>query len=101
MAKPLSLSTQGCIWQRIRVQMRFWTISVLVDFDIVPQCTTVENPQANAPVEWVHHVIHNMCVTKELDKHLFGYINPWGEFLNSIAWVICMSYNSSTLTTHQ
>ena len=72
---------------------------LLVDFDIVPQCTTVENPQANAPVERVHQVIHNMLVTKELDKHLFDYINPWGEFLSSIAWAIRTSYNSSTQAT--
>ena len=72
---------------------------LLADFDIVPQCTTVENPQANAPVERVHQVIHNMLVTKELDKHLFDYINPWGEFLSSIAWAIRTSYNSSTQAT--
>ena len=72
---------------------------LLKDFDIKPTCTTVENPRANAPVERVHQVIHNMLVTKELDQHTFDYIDPWGEFLGSIAWAIRASYNTVTRAT--
>jgi Integrase core domain. len=44
---------------------------LIKDFDIKPKCTTVENPQANAPVERVHQVIHNMIRTKDLSNRVF------------------------------
>jgi Integrase core domain. len=67
---------------------------LIEDFDIKPKCTTVENPQANTPVERVHQVIHNMICTKVLSNHVFDYIDPWGEILSSIAWEIRASYHS-------
>ena len=39
-------------------------------FDIKPVLTKIKNPQANAPVEWVHQVILNMLVTKDLGNKL-------------------------------
>jgi transposase InsO family protein len=65
------------------------------DFNIKPKCTTVENPQANAPVEQVHQVIQNMIRTKDLNIYMFDYINPWDEILSSIAWAIRASYHST------
>jgi hypothetical protein len=54
----------------------------------------VDNPQANAPVEQVHQVIHNMICTKDLHNRVFDYIDPWGEILSTIAWAKRASYHS-------
>jgi hypothetical protein len=67
---------------------------LIEDFDIKPKCITMENPQANAPVERVHQVIQNMIRTKDLSNRVFDYIDPWGEIISSIAWAICASYHS-------
>ena len=61
---------------------------LLKDSNIKPILNLVNKPQANAPVERVHQVILNMLVTKDLDKRVFGYIDPWGENLVSLAWAI-------------
>ena len=68
---------------------------LLKDFDIKPKPTTVENPQGNSPVERIHQVIHDMIKTKELDKLIFDYINPWGKVLSSVAWAIGALYHST------
>ena len=70
-------------------------ISLLKDFDIKSVCTTSENPQANIPIEWVHQVIHNMIVTKDIKKRSFDYINTWGEILLSVTWDIIASHHST------
>ena len=57
-------------------------------FDIKPILTTVKNPQANAPVDLAHQLILNMLVTKDLDKKVCDYIDPWCETLASIACAI-------------
>jgi hypothetical protein len=72
---------------------------LIKDFDIKPVCTTVENPWANAPIECVHQVIHNILVTKQVEKLTFDYIDPWGRILNSIIWAIRASYHSTTQAT--
>ena len=74
-------------------------VTLLKDFDIKPKPTTVENPQGNAPVERIHQVVHNMVKTKELDKFIFDYIDPWGEILSSIGWAIRASYHSTLQAT--
>ena len=61
---------------------------LLKDFNIKPKPTTVENPQGNSPVERIHQVVHDMIKTKELDKLVFDYIDPWGKVLSSVAWAI-------------
>ena len=61
--------------------------------------SSVENPQDNAPVERVHQVILNMLFTKDVDNKFFDYIDPWGETLASIAWVIMVSYHSIIIAT--
>ena len=38
---------------------------LLRDWGIKPKCTTVKNPQANAPVERINQVLKNMLKTKE------------------------------------
>ena len=37
-----------------------------------------------------------MLVTEDLDKKVFDYIDPWGETLASIAWVI-IAYDRHTI----
>ena len=69
------------------------------DFNIKPVLTSINNPQANAPVERVNQVILNMLVTKDLDKKVFDYIDPWYETLASIAWAIRASYYHTILST--
>ena len=74
-------------------------VPLLQDFDVKPVCTTVKNPQANAPVERVHQVIHNMMITKDLNERVMDYIDPWGEILSSVAWAIRASYHSTLQAT--
>ena len=66
---------------------------MLGDFDIKFVLTTIRNPQTNALVEWVHQVILNMLVTKDLDNKFFHYLYPWGENLAYKAWAMKASYN--------
>ena len=77
---------------------RYFT-PLLKDFDIKRFKTSVKNPQANAPVERAHKVILNTLVTKDLDKKIFDYIDPWDETLASIAWVIRASYHRTIMVT--
>ena len=72
---------------------------LLKDFDIKPVLTSVNNPQANAPLEQVHQVILNMLVTKDLYNKVFDYIDPWSETLASIAWAIRSSYHRTMMDT--
>ena len=60
---------------------------------------SVNNPQANAPVERVHPVILNMLLTKYLDNKVIYYIYPWGETLASISWAIRASYHRNIWST--
>ena len=65
----------------------------LVDFYIEPVLSTIKNPQDNTPVEKLHQVILKTLVTNDLDNNVFGYIDSWGETLESIAWAIRVSYH--------
>ena len=71
----------------------------LKDFDIKPRPATVENLQGNAPVERIHQVVHDMIKTKELDKLIFDYIDPWGKILSLVAWAIRALYHSTLQAT--
>ena len=70
-------------------------IPLLQDFAIKPKCTTIKNPQSNAPVERVHQVIGNMFITEGLDTKIFDLIDPWGPTLTAIAWAIRASHHST------
>ena len=72
---------------------------MIKDFDIKPVLTSVKNPQSNAPVEKLHQLILNMRVTKDLYNKVFYYIDPWGETLASIAWVIRSIYHRTIMAT--
>ena len=63
------------------------------DFDIKHVWTKINNPQANSPVEQLHQVILNMLGTKDIDNKFFDYIDPWGETIIYIVWVIRSYYN--------
>ena len=58
---------------------------LIKDFEIKSVLMSVNNPQANAPVERLHRVILNMLVTKDLDNKVFDHIYPWGETLEYIS----------------
>ena len=58
---------------------------LLKDFVIKSVLTIIKNEQANALVEWVHKVILNMLVTKDIDIRVFNHIYPWVENLAYIA----------------
>ena len=75
---------------------RYFT-PLLKDFDTKPVLTSVNNPQANAPVERVHQVILNMLVTKDSDKKVFDYIDLWGDTILSLAWEIRASYHRTIM----
>ena len=64
----------------------------LRDFNIKPVLTTIKIPPGNTKVEWVHQVIFNNLVIKDLDNKFFDYIHTWGETLAYIEWVIRASY---------
>ena len=77
---------------------RYFT-TFLKYFDIKTVLTLVKNLQANVPVERVHQVILKMLATKNLDKKVFDYMNPWGETLASTAWAIRDSYHRTIMAT--
>ena len=62
-------------------------------FAITPICTSINNPQSNAPVERIHQVIYNMIVTKDIDRKICDYIDPCEGTLASLAWVLRASYH--------
>ena len=72
---------------------------LLKNFDIKPVLTVIKNSQANATVDWVHQVILNMLVTKDLDNKVFNHIYTCGENLASIAWMIRASYHHTIMAT--
>ena len=43
-------------------------VPLIKDLSIKPVCTTVNNPQNNALLEWMHQVIYNMLVMKDIDN---------------------------------
>ena len=59
----------------------------------------MENPQGNSSVERIHQVVQDMIKTKELDKLVFDYIDPWAKVLSSVAWAIQASYHSTLQAT--
>ena len=62
-------------------------------FDIKYVLTTIKNRQANASVQWLHQVILNILVTKEINNKVFEYIYTWVETLSSISWFVKASYH--------
>ena len=72
---------------------------MLISFDIISVFTIIKNPQANALVKWLHKVILNMLVTKDIDIRVFDHIDPWGENLAYIAWAIRDSYHRTIMAT--
>ena len=72
---------------------------LLKDFDVKATLTTVENPQANSPVERIHQVIQSMLAVKDLESQTFDFVDPWGEILSSVAWAIRASYHSTLKAT--
>ena len=63
------------------------------EFDIELILTTIKNPQDNDPVKQLHQITLNIIVTKYLSNKVFDYIDPWGEKLAYIAWVIWVSHH--------
>ena len=61
-----------------RYEFKIYFTPLLKYFDIKPVLTSINNYQANAPVERVHQVILNILVTKDLYNKVFDHIDPWG-----------------------
>jgi len=71
-------------------------VPLLQDFAIKPTCTTIKNPQSNAPVERIHQVVvGQMMATQDLKTRIFDLINLWGPILTSIAWAIRAAHHST------
>jgi len=70
-------------------------VPLLQDFAIKPTCTTIKNPQSNAPVERIHQVVGQMMAAQDLKTRIFDFINPWGPILTSIAWAIRAASHST------
>ena len=66
-------------------EIKLYFTPLLNYFSVKHFCTTVNNTQTNAPLEWVYQVMFNMPVTKDLDKRFFDHIYSWGETLAYIA----------------
>ena len=47
----------------------------------------------------MHPVLGNMLSTKNLQKYDFDYMDPWGEPLASVAWVICSTHHTTLQAT--
>ena len=47
----------------------------------------------------MHQVILNMIVTKDFDNKAFDHIDPWGETIAYIAWVIRASNHITIMST--
>ena len=58
----------------------------LQDSDIKPIFKKIKIPQDNAPMEWVHQIILNMFVNKNLANEVFDCIYTWVENLAYIVW---------------
>jgi hypothetical protein len=56
---------------------------------IKPQPASVENPQVNAILEWLHQVIVTMLHTTELDMANTVETSDIDAFLTDAAWAIC------------
>ena len=69
---------------------------IVEDFGVKWRPTTVKNPQANAIIERIHGVINDMLRTHDLDNHTFDPVDPWGDIIVNIAWVL-RSLTHSTL----
>ena len=59
-------------------------VPLLQDFAIKPACTTIKNPQSNAPVKRIHQVVGQMMAAQDLKTRIFDFINLWGPILTSI-----------------
>ncbi|GFH56268.1 hypothetical protein CTEN210_12744 [Chaetoceros tenuissimus] len=68
-------------------------LPLLKDYGIKPVTTTIKNPQANAILERVHLVIHNMIRTHELDNIIFDALDPWSQILAQVAFAIRCSHH--------
>ena len=75
-----------------RYEFKLELTPFLTEFSIKTVFATVKNTRANAPMELAHQVIYNMNFTKDIHNKLFNYIDPWGETLASVSWVIISSY---------
>ena len=68
----------------------------MIRLEIRNRPPTVKNPQANGILERVYGVINDMLRTNDLDNQSFDSVDPWGELLANIAWVL-RSLTHSTL----
>ena len=63
------------VWDGSELKKDF--IPLLEDWSIKPVCTTIKNPQSNAPIERIHQVLRQMFLTKNLPEQTLDYIDQW------------------------
>ena len=56
---------------------------------------TVRNPQANAILERIHHVIANMIRTFDLEKNYLDETDPWKGILSATAFAVRSTYHTT------
>ena len=56
--------------------------------------TSVKNPQANAILEWFHHITMTMLRTVELEMANTVVTSDIDAFLTDTAWAICSTYHT-------
>ena len=52
-----------------------------------------KNSQSNTLVELIHQVIYSMIFTKDLDRKVYDYTDPWGKIIASVALKARASYH--------
>ena len=80
-------------------EFKFHFKSLCETYGIKRKPTSLKNPQANSIIERVHQVLGNMLRTYELDKEDLDPVDPWGPFLNGVAWAIRSTYHTTLEAT--
>ena len=68
-------------------------------YDLKQKPTSKKNPQANSVLERVHQVVANMLRSYDLDNQDLDKLDPFGEYLNGIAWAIRCTYHTTLEAT--
>jgi transposase InsO family protein len=69
------------------------------DYGIKGKPITVRNPQANAIVERVHHIIGNIIRTFELESNYLDEDDPWKGMLSATAFTVRSTFHTSLQST--
>jgi hypothetical protein len=65
------------------------------DYGIKRKPITVRNPQANAILERIHHVIANMIRTFDLENNYLDETDPWKGILSATAFAVRSTFHTT------